>query len=191
MEPSLVLNASGNEDFLELVRCKICLLISLHPVTCKKCESVFCKQCIENWKKQKNTCPLRCTPLEIKEENRIIKNILSKFFYKCQICLNKINLADFDEHQKICHQDLQTCDCCGEVMMSYLMNTHIKLFCPEVLETCNACGSHVKRKLMKQHEEPKDISEYNKIKLLENELKLKDEIIHQLQSKVFQQEGNF
>jgi hypothetical protein len=183
MESNQITNAQGNEDFLELIRCKICLLISLNPVICKKCESVFCKLCIDNWAKQKNSCPLRCKPLEIQADSRIIRNILSKFTYRCDICLNNIRLSDHEEHQTQCNQDLLTCELCGDIMMQYFMNTHLKLFCPNVAQTCGTCGASVKRK------DVKESVQVDRLAQLENELRLKDSIIHNLQMKIPKQ-GN-
>ena len=81
MEIENIVNLEGLEEFIDLVKCKICFMISIKPVACKQCESVFCRDCLMMWKEKKNTCPLRCKNFVINEEPRLVKNILSKFTF--------------------------------------------------------------------------------------------------------------
>jgi len=178
MEITHVINSKGNEDFLEIIKCKICLQISLNPVTCIKCESVFCKECIENWMKKSNKCPFRCDNFQLNEDSRILKNILSKFQYICDKCSNKVSLEDYASHQKICSEDLINCiNSCGEIIKRSFSDTHIRLFCSNTLMKCKCCGSELRRKDFPLKEGSENILENNRIKELENELKIKDEIL--------------
>jgi hypothetical protein len=182
MDPCKILNSEGNEDFLELTKCRICLQVSLTPVTCKTCETVFCKECIENWKKKSNTCPMRCQNFEVKEESRLVKNILSKFYFQCEKCHNKIKVDEYEGHLRICSEDITACQNeCGELIRYSFIDTHKRLFCPNALIQCHCCGSMVKRKeLLYEKEATTDTVTYSKLKELENELKLKDEVISKL-----------
>ncbi len=178
MEISHVINSKGNEDFLEIIKCKICLQISLNPVTCIKCESVFCKECIDYWMKKSNKCPFRCENFQLNEDSRILKNILSKFQYICDKCTNKVSLEDYASHQKVCSQDLINCiNSCGEIIKKSFSDTHIRLFCPNTLIKCKCCWSEIKRKDFPTKEGTENGLEYNRIKELENELKIKDEVL--------------
>ena len=42
----------------KLVRCPICLASVLSPVRLNCCFHIYCKICIEKWKKNNNKCPL-------------------------------------------------------------------------------------------------------------------------------------
>lgn len=184
MDPSEILNSSGMEDFLEITKCKICFNVALKPTTCKKCENVFCKDCIENWHKKSNTCPFRCNNFEIGEESRVIKSILSKFYYSCKKCNNKISLDQFEYHSKTCDIDSIICEKCGDFVKNYYIDTHLKLFCSNYEIPCPLCSAIVKRKQIsnKLNLGDSETSERNnyRMKELEEELKLKDEIISNL-----------
>ena len=63
--------------------CIICRNIKIEPIMCTKCQYSFCSECIEEWKKKSQTCPLKCyDPTYV--NCRLIKNILSKLKFKCK-----------------------------------------------------------------------------------------------------------
>lgn len=80
MDTKEILNSEKIEFLIDLVKCNICLLITIIPTSCRKCEAVFCKECIENWKKKDSKFPLcRKQNIELNEDCFLVKNIINKF----------------------------------------------------------------------------------------------------------------
>jgi WD40 repeat protein len=127
---------------------------------------------------------MRCEKIEIEEDNRHIKQILSVFNYKCSKCLNDVSLDNYADHNKVCSEDLMSCQKgCGALMREMYLQTHYKLFCPDATVKCQNCESEVKRS------DIKSITD-SRFKELEDELKRKDEIIHNLRSSRIIQKDN-
>ena len=64
------------KDFAEIVQefeCPICLQFPLNPIQCSKCLKILCKTC-----QRTSKCPLCREKFEIKELDRILKNIFEK-----------------------------------------------------------------------------------------------------------------
>ena len=40
--------------------CTICDGVVYQPLQCVKCENLFCRNCIEEWRKKSNSCPYKC-----------------------------------------------------------------------------------------------------------------------------------
>ena len=73
------------EDNLELaleVFCKICDNLVQMPTSCKKCQNIFCKKCIDQWEAKNFSCPIKHdNKYEIfqpQEISKTAKNIISK-----------------------------------------------------------------------------------------------------------------
>ena len=47
------------EKFKDLT-CTICAELVEKPQQCKNCLHLYCKRCIEEWKKKQNKCPFKC-----------------------------------------------------------------------------------------------------------------------------------
>jgi len=76
-----------NENFYEIekeITCPICLNYLNNPVMCSSCENIYCKDCINKWKDNNSSCPLRCEDFVIKDVSRILKQILEKITIKCR-----------------------------------------------------------------------------------------------------------
>jgi len=162
-------------------------MISLKPVACKQCESVFCRECLNTWLKKHNTCPLRCKNFDINEEPRLVKNILSKFYYSCKNCKNKICLNDFDHHSQTCSESKINCNDCNQLIRKSFLPTHLKLFCENATVQCDLCKSIVKRKNLGSAETELNATSafyLKRIKELEKELSKKDEMIEGLQMSI-------
>ncbi len=187
MEIENIVNLEGLDEFIDLVKCKICFMISLKPVACKQCESVFCRECLNTWLKKHNTCPLRCKNFDINEEPRLVKNILSKFYYSCRNCKNKICLNDFDHHSQTCSESRINCNDCNQLIRKSFLPTHLKLFCENATVQCDLCKSIVKRKNLGFTETELNATSafyLKRIKELEKELTKKEEIIEGLQMSI-------
>ncbi len=95
-----------NQDYLNTIKtdvgiiCGICQSIIINPFSCDKCQNCFCMQCIKKWLKNHNDCPFRCANAKI-AENRVMKNVLSIFKFKCKNgCNEEISYSNIIEHYK-------------------------------------------------------------------------------------------
>jgi hypothetical protein len=128
------------EGYLE---CPIDNMVSLNPLMCKKCETIFCPNCIEDWKKRSNVCPMRCNPIElIKTDKTIIRQQLNKIKLFCPFlnngCLEKVMINELPRHERLCEYRTIECDKCREKVPNIAMIGHIfeqcnsrKIQCPQ------------------------------------------------------------
>jgi hypothetical protein len=97
-EATIIKNAQY-ESFKDFIYCKNCELLMIEPFMCMNCQKKCCKECAENWKKNKN-CPCNCKKPKFKkviEEN----NFLSKMKFKCiKGCEEEISFDDINKHYK-------------------------------------------------------------------------------------------
>ena len=187
MEIENIVNLEGLEEFIDLVKCKICFMISIKPVSCKQCESVFCRDCLTKWHEKNNTCPIRCKDFAINEEPRLVKNILSKFYYLCKNCKNKICLNEFENHSQFCSETKICCPDCYQLIRKTFLSTHSKFFCENATVQCLLCRSLVKRKIIESNNSdlnPVSSFYLNRIKELEKELGRKNDIIEGLEMSI-------
>jgi len=63
--------------------CTICFKVLYEPVECTKCQTAFCEDCIEGWKKNNRDCPVRCDSVEYRAMHRFVKNILYEHRFFC------------------------------------------------------------------------------------------------------------
>ena len=85
------------ESIKDLIQCLICKEIMIKPVRCKNCQSSFCRNCLENWVYQKNSCPIRCHDLDFQTD--IVKsNLLSKLNFTCPECYKVVNYEQMEMH---------------------------------------------------------------------------------------------
>ncbi len=91
-----------NKDYLKHLKnigiiCSICQNIIYDPYSCSSCQNCFCKECIEEWKKNNTKCPFRCENPKI-EKNRLMDNILSELMFKCQKCSETFSYSEAKDH---------------------------------------------------------------------------------------------
>ena len=85
------------QAFKESIICPICNEILLEPMMCMNCQNVFCKDCIETWKKKDNKCPFRCENPIYKMSNE--KNsILFNLKFECENCGEIFNYQNILNH---------------------------------------------------------------------------------------------
>jgi hypothetical protein len=129
------------EGYLE---CPIDNMVSLNPLMCKKCETVFCPNCIEDWKKRSNVCPMRCNPIElIKTDKSIIRQQLNKVKVHCPFmkngCPDKIMVNELARHERICEYRNVECDKCKEKIANINMISHVFESCALRRIQCPQC----------------------------------------------------
>jgi hypothetical protein len=92
------------EVFKDSITCPLCLNILIEPIICMKCQKVYCKKCIEKWKKKNSKCPSNCNPPNY-QDCLGKKDILSILSFKCKKCGQSINYFDAKKHHNICCPD--------------------------------------------------------------------------------------
>ena len=85
--------------------CNTCNFLPENPTICYKCNTLFCRNCLENYVKEKQRCP-KCLKLITNAalQNINLKNIYSKYKVKCPYngCQEFLDLNQLIEHSKEC-----------------------------------------------------------------------------------------
>lgn len=90
--------------FKNSVTCPLCFSILINPIMCMKCQSVYCKKCIDNWSKDHQKCPKQCTDPYF--QRCIGKNdILSRLKFKCQNCESIFDYDNAKKHYESCKKE--------------------------------------------------------------------------------------
>lgn len=55
------------------MQCSICLGQIKDPVTVPCCQNKYCRECLSNWQKIRNVCPLCCAPTGDNQINNLKK----------------------------------------------------------------------------------------------------------------------
>lgn len=138
-----------NQNEISLLRnieCPIDNMIPLenNAVVCKKCETVYCKDCIESWKKTNNICPMRCQPMElIPIEKTILVQQLDRIQIKCKYhnfgCTTKVGVKDPKVHENDCYYKQMECSKCKESVNDGFFLDHLISKCSKSRLTCFVC----------------------------------------------------
>lgn len=141
-------DVSNPRDILLLtsLECPIDNSISLKPVLCKKCETVYCTDCIEEWKKKSSNCPMRCNPIELIEiDKTVLKTQIDKIKVYCPNvnygCLEKINFADYIYHKNTCEYKKISCNYCKVEVPGKFISEHLFGECTSYQIECSFCQS--------------------------------------------------
>jgi hypothetical protein len=153
-EPKYSQENIANLDELPLgnmLECPVCNMISLTPVICKKCETVFCNECTNNWKKKTNECPMRCKPFDIIEYDKtVLKVQIESIKLKCPNeflgCKEKISYRDMRKHESNCLYVFIKCDKCNEEVLSFEMINHLLDSCKKCIFQCTYCETNLSMK---------------------------------------------
>ena len=71
--------------------CPICAQVVRDPLECTGCQSLFCKDCIDPWRRSNEMCPKKCKgndAVEFKTVHRFVHQELSDLKFKCKSCEN-------------------------------------------------------------------------------------------------------
>ena len=152
-----LLEPEQHQNFLELIKCKICFNILLNPYDCTICGNSFCYSCINSLIENNQSCPFKCTSYQIKPSSFGITSYLSKLNFSC---LNKNNgcneiipYNNLITHDKECKYFYTTCPNiqCSKKMKWTLLENHIKNECLFSLFKCPYCDIKLKRNEYKEH----------------------------------------
>ena len=147
MERKLNREEIANEaqlPLLDSLECSIDMMISLNPYICKKCENVFCQECLSSWKKKSGDCPMRCSPFETTSlENTVLKTQIKKIRL---FCVNKIYgcketplVFEKDNHEKNCAYQPINCPKCKIFVSKFDLNEHYLKSCEKMKIKCLLC----------------------------------------------------
>jgi hypothetical protein len=132
---------------LDDLECTIDMMISLNPYICRKCENVFCRECIGNWTKKSSNCPMRCNPFDYTSiEKSILKTQINKIKLFCcnkssgciEICL----VQEKEKHEKTCEYRSIQCNKCKSLVPEKIMNEHYYQACEKMKIRCNLCNEN-------------------------------------------------
>ena len=86
------------------IQCGLCLDLVMTPVECENCSKLFCKECIDNWLKQKNECPFKHQFKKMENIDLWAQQVFAKLFLKCPYkgCLNDYAYKNWMNHVKNC-----------------------------------------------------------------------------------------
>ena len=91
LNPTLARTISLNRKLADAVShendhhfiCTICFKVLKDPMECVKCQTSFCADCIDGWKRNNSTCPVRCDYASYKEMHKFVKQILLEHRFFC------------------------------------------------------------------------------------------------------------
>ena len=115
--PDRITNLEKLEVLDELIKCPICFNYLNKPFECEICGGLFCEGCIQNWLKNKQECPLRCSELRIKRADINARKLLNIIELRCRNypdcnCIDKY--WDLLAHEEKCNFQKIRCPnyCC-------------------------------------------------------------------------------
>ena len=107
-----------SDEDLDEFTCGICHDILVEPMFSDCCRQTYCKNCIEQWLTDNNSCPndrSLLTTNELSEAPRMVYNVLGNIKMKCRFYENGcdviVKLSKFEDHLKICQ--FNKCKKCG------------------------------------------------------------------------------
>ena len=129
---------------LDSLECPIDNMIPLNPNMCSKCHTIFCKDCIEEWKKKSNDCPMRCNNFNVLEiKNSIINQQLNLIKVNCKFikngCKANILLKEIKLHEEHCNYRKIKCDKCNENIIFIERVNHLIINCEKNKIECYIC----------------------------------------------------
>ncbi|SPP82321.1 E3 ubiquitin-protein ligase NRDP1 [Drosophila guanche] len=112
----------GNVD--EELICPICTDVLEEPLQSLHCEHAFCKDCIEQWMKQKTLCPVdrsELLPSHLAPASRLMRNMLGRLKIKCPYsvheCPSEMSLAEYRAHVDTCQYNPKVIVECKSCLM--------------------------------------------------------------------------
>ena len=151
-----ILNIEKISLIEELIKCAICNEILDKPYECENCGALFCEECINDWIKDKNTCPVDCGNFKLVKVKLNTKKLLNLLELRCHNypdCSFTANYWDIIEHEEKCSFQKIKCPnspCPFEGHFKMLKN-HIQENCEFVFCECGFCKSLIQRNKLLEH----------------------------------------
>ena len=101
------------DDVDEELLCVICGLVLKEPVQIRQCEHCFCSDCMYEWWKHRQTCPVDRTVIPSRDDiippPRIVRNMLSRLKVSCDNssfgCTATVRLETLQSHLEQCEHN--------------------------------------------------------------------------------------
>jgi uncharacterized CHY-type Zn-finger protein len=114
VDSSSVVNTSFYESVKDISTCTICKGIVINPRQCKKCENIFCRECIYKWKENNSNCPFKCIKFSIVYPSKVAVKILRSLILRCpKNCSKEIKYENLRTHISQCQNKIIDCPTCG------------------------------------------------------------------------------
>ena len=151
-----ILNLDKISLIEELIKCSICNEILDKPYECENCGALFCEECINDWLKTKDSCPVDCGNfklVKVKLNTRKLLNLLNVRCHNYPDCTFSANYWDILEHEEKC--SFQKIKCpnspCPYEGHFKMLKEHIQDKCEYINCECGFCKSLIKRSNYLQH----------------------------------------
>jgi hypothetical protein len=143
-------------SLVELVICPIIPHILLDPVSCPKCETHFCRKCLEKSMEKDSRCPVCRQDIHISPPQKILNNLLDRLRVHCfnfeKGCELPIKYSHQRSHREECLYQEVVCDRfrCGSTMLRMDLESHRKQ-CETELIACDYCQLDFTRSELRSH----------------------------------------
>lgn len=140
-----------NLDIAKEVICAICQNIVNLPTSCSTCQNLFCKKCIDQWKRSSNKCPMRCNQpyLKLQDTPKNTMNLINKIKLKClkfaDGCTEAISYENFFKHIRNCKYIRFQCEYC-QLEGNYENSINHSKNCIYSYKECKSCKLRCKKK---------------------------------------------
>ncbi len=98
--PNILKNISNKNELFESILCKLCKSWPIKPLTCNKCESLYCQSCIN----LNNIICKICTS-SLTTPSKLIMNIIKSATFNCLHCGKQQNYEDLISHTTYCEKN--------------------------------------------------------------------------------------
>jgi hypothetical protein len=141
------------KEMVHDITCQICLnVVYPQPVCCGNCQKLFCKNCIDDWKKKRNRCPNDHDYLET-QVNPLAKNLIDNFLLTCRNkgCTTQIKYGNYLKHiESECDFSNYMCHGCKLFEKKKIIMMHVNV-CELMEEKCGFCSLKFMRKYLPSH----------------------------------------
>ena len=144
------------KDMIEEIKCPICLKVSLDSEQCAKCQTLYCKKCIQE--KKIINCLLCREKYVSRKIDRVLSNVMGHILINCENCkkhgnqLVKIKLSQIKEHLSKCYYSNYQCLKCNAKIFSKKKCVDHSFNCGYSDEICTYCKKAIKAYLRAEHE---------------------------------------
>ena len=135
----IIINNENDKNKLNDLLCYKCQNFPLNPISCSECNTIFCKECID----ENNKC-LNCNSIFKKGEiSDDIKNLYSNIKINCKYkecgCNEILSSNELLNHENNCKSKIGKCSFCNNEFKYEELYSHIKN-CKNTERKCTICG---------------------------------------------------
>jgi len=140
----------------DLVKCSICLEILCKPYECEVCGSLFCEDCINEWIKHNNSCPMKCENFKLIRARPNTRKMLNLIKMKCinaPECNHTCEYWEMFGHEKNCKFQKIRCPNgnCGFEGSFLDLKNHMIQNCNYLNIECGFCKLRLQKNFLEEH----------------------------------------